>query len=248
MASSKSIPKELKKAGRIPGPKQAEREAKAKAEILAALTPVKELQKEMERRYGFDVLLEYVDPEIAVKFERAKRNLQMAVEALDVDLVIEKAKNLINGMRKLESLANAKGLEAYREPDTFRHLFWDQQYVFVVDERKRNLFAESGDRRVYTLDEVCRIIQLFEERVPVAAHLKEYFRKAVISEVVVAPELETESGETEPDQMPFPPEAESGDLGEARECLEQRKDGRRKVRVTRKQKAEGQKAVQGEPF
>jgi len=96
-----------------------------------------------------------VSPDMAMRFERARQQLDDAVAADDPELTAQKAAALIRGWRKLDEEATAAGHQV--EPDKVWHCEQDGFAIAVVQNHAHGKYAAEG-HRVFTIDEVTRLI------------------------------------------------------------------------------------------
>jgi hypothetical protein len=162
-----------------------------------ALKPLDKVAAEMESKWGVEQLTSLVSPDMAMRFERARQQLDDAVAADDPELTAQKAAALIRGWRKLDEEATAAGHPV--EPDKVWHCEQDGFAIAVVQNHAHGKYAAEG-HRVFTIDEVTRLI---------ASRFKDiYDVKAVFPDSEVVRVTETGEGKTPMnwetgDEIPF---------------------------------------------
>lgn len=125
------------------------------AQCYQALQPLDKVASEMESKWGVERLPSLVSPDLAMKFERARQQLDEAVAADDPELTAQKAAALIRGWRKLDAEATEAGYPV--EPDKVWHCEQDDFAIAIVQDHSDGKYAAEG-HRVFTIDEVTRLI------------------------------------------------------------------------------------------
>ena len=136
--------------------------------IYAACRSADTVAAAMEQKWGFDRLPTLVEADLAAKFGRAKAQLDAAIDDGDVEMVAQKAKAMARGWRALDAAADAAGADAVvdvalgwlrRHPET------GVGYVITKDNATAGALRANGvDGRIYTMAEVCRIIEALEKK------------------------------------------------------------------------------------
>jgi hypothetical protein len=126
------------------------------AAIAGALIPLDRVAVEMEAKWGVGVLPTLVSPELAGKFESARRRLDQAIEAADPAEVAKRAEIMIKGWRALDREAAGSNLPAswlcIEGDDGKKWCFVDHESS--IPSAKRNL----PDHDVWSLREVARVL------------------------------------------------------------------------------------------
>ena len=125
------------------------------AQCYQALKPLDKVAAELEAKWGVEQLPSLVSPDLAMKFERARQQLDEAVAADDPVLTAQKAAALIRGWRKLDAEATAAGHPI--EPDKVWHCEQGDFAIAIVQDHSHGKYAAEG-HRVFTIDEVTRLI------------------------------------------------------------------------------------------
>ena len=119
--------------------------------------------REMDARYGTDVLQTLVSPELAARFARVKLDLAAATEAGDDATAIQKYGSIVRGLTAMEEAALAAGhkpLEIAR--------WWSTRaddgraYLFTQDEDDARVAARQGrwdGFQIWSLPEVIRVLE-----------------------------------------------------------------------------------------
>jgi len=167
--------------------------------IYHAMRAVDKTATDMETRWGVDRLPSLVEPALAARFGKAKAQLDAAIDENDVAAVTRKASAMQRGWAALDGAARAAGAESIAKDAEvwhWRHPESRQGYVIVKDQAAaRHVLVK--DSRVYTLDEVCRIIAAFDSTGPVTvAAIKEAWPGAEVTTV-------KNRGPDPDDELPF---------------------------------------------
>jgi len=169
--------------------------------MQAAIESMDQVAREMEQRWGYGTLERAASPDLAAKFEMARENLRLACEGDDPNVVIQKAENLAKGWRVLEKRAIEKGLKPIDER-IWLHVADDgRRYAFVNDIGIASQVTEKFDCRVYSLDEVTRIIQNYEIDATIVSAVKDTFPGAEITQIKKPEKQKT--GDFFDDEIPF---------------------------------------------
>jgi len=136
--------------------------------IYAACRSTDTVAVAMEQKWGFDRLPTLVEADLAAKFGRAKAQLDAAIDDGDAEMVAQKAKAMARGWRALDAAADAAGADVVvdvalgwlrRHPET------GVGYVITKDNATAGALRANGvGGRIYTMAEVCRIIEALEEK------------------------------------------------------------------------------------
>ena len=150
-------------------------------EVSAAVNTVDEVARNLEQKWGIGKLERLAPPKLAVAFQRATDNFNAACEGDDLNYLIAKCENLIDGWKALEATAIKNGHTptdvdvwfAVAPPD-------EGSYSFALVKHPADLASVSKEdaQRAYSLDEVCRIINHWETKM--VTEVKDHFPKAEI--------------------------------------------------------------------
>lgn len=77
--------------------------------VEAAMVSHDSVYSEMEGKWGVEVLQRIVNPDLAARFASAKLKLSQAIKDGDQDLVVKKAKVVVDGLKALDAAAEADG-------------------------------------------------------------------------------------------------------------------------------------------
>tara|TARA_R110001606_G_scaffold56420_2_gene136827 strand:- start:1982 stop:2614 length:633 start_codon:yes stop_codon:yes gene_type:complete len=150
----------------------------------AAIRSVDKIARDLEMKWGIGKLEELAPPKLAVAFEQARQNFSDAANGDDHNYLVQKADNLIQGWKAVEAYAIKNGRTPADEEVWYAIAPPDAgEYNFAIV--KNGADAASVDRekysKVYTLDEICRIIQKFET--DMIAKTKKLFPNATITKI-----------------------------------------------------------------
>jgi len=150
----------------------------------AAVNSVDKVARDLENKWGIGKLQELASPSLAVKFERARQNFSDAANGDDHNYLVQKAENLIVGWQTLEKAAIKKGHKPTDAEVWFAIAPEDQgEYKFAIVKHASDVAAVDRDAhpRVYTLDEIARIISHYETSMLKTA--KEIFPNSKITKI-----------------------------------------------------------------
>lgn len=172
--------------------------------VKAALESVDEVARTLEQRWGIGRLQRIAPPDLAVKFAQATENFNEACNQDDHNYMVQKANNLIAGWKALERSAEKNGFSPadpkvlyLRAPDD------------ALDGKPFAIIEHSGDykriepdtvTRIYTIDEICRFIQFWEEKNSMANTVKDTFPGSQITSIKPNNENKEEPFD---DEIPF---------------------------------------------
>ena len=153
--------------------------------IWHATGPLDKLAHEMELKWGAGRLPTLVSEDTAIKFGSAKAKLDAAIEADDVEEVRKRVDVMKRGWSKLDAEAariGSKPLSAL-SPDVWTTVSGDGEIVALARSREdaEALLAEGTALRIYTLDEIMRIIASFEDGL--LKHAKNEFPGAEVTNI-----------------------------------------------------------------
>lgn len=150
----------------------------------AAVNSVDKVARDLEQRWGIGKLEELASPKLAVQFEQARQNFSEAANGDDHNYLVQKAENLIKGWKALEAQAIKNG----HSPDDAEVWYAIApedvgEYTFAIAKNGSDAAVVDRDKypRVYTLDEVARIIHNFENSMIRKA--KEVFPNSTITKI-----------------------------------------------------------------
>ena len=156
-----------------------------RAEVCqAAANSVDKIARNLENKWGIGKLQELATPNLAVKFEQARQNFSDAINGNDVQYLVSKANNLIDGWKALERYALKNGFKPGTEEVWYAIAPEDQgEYKFAIVKHAADTAAVDRTKypRVYTLDEIARIINAFET--PTIQSTKENFPNSTITKI-----------------------------------------------------------------
>ena len=119
--------------------------------------------REMDARYGTDVLQTLVSPELAARFARVKVALDAAIEAGDDSTAIEKFGSVVRGLTALEEAALAAGHKPLEIARWWATRADDgRSYLFTQDEDDARVAARQGrweGFQIWSLPEVIRVLE-----------------------------------------------------------------------------------------
>jgi len=150
----------------------------------AAVNSVDKVARDLENKWGIGKLQELAPPKLAVAFERARQNFSDAANGDDHNYLVQKANNLIEGWQALERKAIKNGFSPTDAEVWYAIAPEDQgEYKFAIVKHASDVAAVDRDAhpRVYTLDEIARIISHYETSMLVKA--KEVFPNAQITKI-----------------------------------------------------------------
>lgn len=148
----------------------------------AAVNAVDKVARDLENKWGIGKLQELASPGLAVKFEQARQNFSEAANGDDHNYLVQKADNLIAGWKALERQAIKNGFSPTDAEVWYAIAPEDQgEYKFAIVKHASDAAAVDRDAhpRVYTLDEIARIISHYETSMLVKA--KEIFPNSEIT-------------------------------------------------------------------
>lgn len=173
--------------------------------VKAALDSVDEVARTLEQRWGIGRLERLAPPELAVKFEQARQNFNHACsDQDDHNYMVQKANNLIKGWKALEKSAEKNGHSPadpkvwyFRAPDDIG----GTPYAIVEDSGDYKRLDDENVKRVYCLDEICRIIKFWEEKTDIVTEVKNTFPGSTITKI--KPNKDKPKSDFLDDEIPF---------------------------------------------
>lgn len=165
-----------------------------------SLEPVDKIAAEMEMKWGVDRLPSLVSPDMAAKFGSAEAKLDKAIDDDDQEAVTKRANVMWRAWIALDKEAERLGAKPI---DISKIVFWrsdaGQPYAIFKDNAEALAFAKSGKGegiRYYTLAEISRLIEKWEDQAPFAREAKKEFGGAEIMSV-------TPTAREMDEEMPF---------------------------------------------
>ena len=151
----------------------------------AAIKSVDKIARDLETKWGIGKLEELAPPKLAVAFEQARQNFSDAALGDDHNYLVQKANNLIQGWKAVEAYAIKNGNNpgdadvwyAIAPPDAGGHKF-----AIVKHEADTAAVDRTEYPKVYSLDEIARIIKAFET--DMISKTKELFPDARITNIM----------------------------------------------------------------
>ena len=127
-----------------------------------AIVSLDETASSMERKWGMDRLPKLVSVETAAKFGSAKAKLDDAIRQQDGELIQRKASVLQKGWMAMDREAFNHGAATLEDlgDDTIHHSHPEngRRYMIV---RQHGASEVVDGAKVYSLDEVCRVLDKF---------------------------------------------------------------------------------------
>ena len=155
--------------------------------VCAAINSVDQKARQLEQHWGIGKLERLAAPKLAVAFEQARQNFQDACQGDDSNYLVQKANNLIEGWTALERSARKNGCSP-NDPRVWEFYAPDdaggQKYA-IVDHASDTAAVNMDTHRVYSLDEVARIITSWEKTHlgEMTAETKKHFPNAKINQI-----------------------------------------------------------------
>jgi hypothetical protein len=153
--------------------------------IYHALRALDEVSNNMERKWGIDRLPKLVTPELAAKFGEGKAQLDQSIKDDDLDKVRGKAAMMVRAWSALDKAATEAGQKTIDLLDGdvvhHRHPETGKAYIFAYNTASLH---RIGGERVYSFDEVCRILEAFNRQASgIVEKSKELFPAASVVRV-----------------------------------------------------------------
>ena len=151
----------------------------------AAVNSVDKIARDLEMRWGIGKLEELAPPKLAVAFEQARQNFNDAANGDDHNYLVQKADNLIQGWKAVEAYAIKNGRKpgdaevwyAIAPPDA-----GGDKFAIIKNAADSAAVDRTEYPKVYTLDEIARIIKAFET--DMISKTKELFPDARITNIM----------------------------------------------------------------
>ena len=136
-----------------------------------ALAPFDAAVREMDRRWGVDVLPELVSTESAAKWGKAMAGLNAAIDAQDPDKVKFWCEVCIRGLNAMDAEAVALGRQV-SDPDIWEYELDGTVFGIIADNREwPAAYAKRPGIAIYTLREVAVALQAHKNGLVNAAKL-----------------------------------------------------------------------------
>ena len=150
----------------------------------AAIQSVDEVARRLEQKWGIGKLEALATPQLAVQFHQCRANFNEAANGDDVQYLVQKANNMIEGLNALEAQAIKHG-HSPSDIDVWYAIapsdIGGHAYAIVKDASDAAAVDRDQYPRVYTLDEIARIIASFEK--PIVRKAKDVFPNAEITKI-----------------------------------------------------------------
>jgi hypothetical protein len=154
----------------------------------------------MDAKWGTDVLLTLVAPDLAAKFTRAACRRDAAIESGTEEEIIEALKNVVRGLKVMDEAAVADGRVPLKIDRSWAARADNgQAFLFVQSEEDTRSAARSGrfeGYQIWSLPEVMRVLQQNSLTAVLAA-------KAAFPEATVATPTKPPVDWLEGDGLPF---------------------------------------------
>jgi hypothetical protein len=151
--------------------------------IYHAVKPLDRVTWEMEMKWGVGRLPGLVSVETAAKYGTAKAKLDTAIDANDVAEVQKRTEVMMRAWRALDAEASKAGHTPVK-PQAWSWRGDDgQAYAICKENADAITYGKTAPPgvRIYSLEEVGRIIEYFERQAPVAGEAKETFPGALLN-------------------------------------------------------------------
>ena len=158
----------------------------AKMAKFYALEPLDQIAFDMEMKWGVDRLPRIVGVDLAVRYGKAKAELDAAIDADDEVLVAKKSKKMISGWKIMDAEAERLNKKPISPKPLASWRTDDSAYCLFKTNTDAHSFARSDDGegiKVYALDEVARCIQMVEGKFAVLGEAKKEFPGAELKSV-----------------------------------------------------------------
>ena len=159
-----------------------------RGQCYEALKPLDKVAAELEAKWGVEHLQSLVSPDLAMRFERARQQLDDAIETDDPELTAQKAAALIRGWRALDKAATDAGHTT--EPDRVWYCEQDGFAIAIVQHHAEAQHIAEG-HRVFTVDEITRLIGA---RYSEVYHAKTLFPSAEVTDAKNVKEIDLDGG------------------------------------------------------
>ena len=163
------------------------------SQCFEALKPLDRVVREMEAKWGIEVLPSLVSPKMAARFEMARRHVDDAVRSNDPEAVAKKVAALMRGWLILDTEAEKAGNRP--DEDKVWHVEADG-WPIAICRTEKDLKGAAEGHRVFTLDEVARLLQAHYRGVLEA---KKHFPASKVESVAVDSDFDWSKG----DEIPF---------------------------------------------
>lgn len=167
---------------------------KRQSVCIAAVNSVEEVARHLEQTWGIGKLERLASPELAVKFEQARQNFSDAANGDDTEYLVLKANNLIKGWKALERHALNNGHTPHPPDAGIWYAIAPEDvggytFAFIKDSADAFCVDMKSASRIYTLDEICRIVASWENQWEAVRAVKDHFPKSTITAIRPKEEL-----------------------------------------------------------
>lgn len=128
--------------------------------IYRALRPLDAIAHDMEMKWGVDRLESLVPPELAMQFGIGKAQLDQAIDERNPQLVAQKAAAMIRGWQALDkAAAHHMTIDQVASAWYWKHPETGKPFAITKDNASAQQIRRIDEvSTIYTLDEVCRIL------------------------------------------------------------------------------------------
>ena len=176
-----AVPKQQRKPDRLTNPSD---DPIADGQIYESLRPVDKVAVEMESKWGVGRLTSLVSVDTARKFGAASQKLNVAIDARDPDEVAKRASVMVRAWNALDVEATNAGMVPVNDEVEVWVAMDDEGTSFSVvrtQAEATNIVKRGVAGRVYHLEEIARIIAMFERQAPGVQIAKDTFPGAVVT-------------------------------------------------------------------
>ena len=158
----------------------------ADGQIYESLRPVDKVAVEMESKWGVGRLTSLVSVDTARKFGAASQKLNVAIDDRDPDEVAKRASVMVRAWNALDVEATNAGMVPVNDEVEVWVAMDDEGTSFSVVRTLAEatmLAKQKVSGRVYHLEEIARIIAMFERQAPIVQNAKDTFPGAVVTDI-----------------------------------------------------------------
>eukprot|EP00919_Chromeraceae_sp_WS-2016_P047622 GHVR01112815.1.p3 GENE.GHVR01112815.1~~GHVR01112815.1.p3 ORF type:complete len:192 (+),score=37.32 GHVR01112815.1:698-1273(+) len=158
----------------------------ADGQIYESLRPVDKVAVEMEAKWGVGRLTSLVSVDTARKFGAASQKLNVAIDDRDPDEVAKRASVMVRAWNALDVEATNAGMVPVNDEVEVWVAMDDEGTSFSVVRTLAEatmLAKQKVSGRVYHLEEIARIIAMFERQAPIVQNAKDTFPGAVVTDI-----------------------------------------------------------------
>ena len=141
----------------------AEMEESKRVAIEAIMSPVREMKREMEEKWGVDRLPSLVSDDLAARFASAAGKLEEALKSEKIAAIKGRAEIMLKGWKKLDEVAQEEGAPTARDPDVFEGKRPDGKIFRVAryDDHALRLHRRDGIV-TFSMEEIGGILEAFD--------------------------------------------------------------------------------------